>query len=152
MLEIKKARLYINGSLVTTSGGSVGTVSDDSADGFWFGNDSNDDGYTGSIAEIVEYNYAMTALQVATLAASTAGACFQQDMLATGTWMELTSPEPDSSGNGDAGVLSTNPPTKGANSPGYAPPSGMSPFVTQMGSYHFRRTDIKTTIAGVPNN
>jgi hypothetical protein len=128
----RKVHIYINGIEATYSvqNAASGTIIDDSAHGWVFGSDTfSGDSLNGSIAEGAIYNTALTSGQVATLVASTVGATGSP----VGYWhfCGFASPEPDSSGNGNDAVLSTNPPTQGSNSPGYSactPPTPTLPY------------------------
>ncbi len=118
-----KIRMYLNGvevSYFAQQAGS-GTLPDDSANGWMSGNDTFDDGFTGRIAEQAIWNTDLTAVQITTLAASTTGASAIAAGNLVGYWhlCGTASPEPDATVNGDNAVLSTNPPTKGVDSPGF---------------------------------
>jgi hypothetical protein len=118
-------RIYINGVEVSYSiqNPFSGPFQDDSGGGYWIGNDGSDSvAFGGDIAEFAIWNIALTSGQVAALAASTTGAGGIQSANLVGYWhlCGLVSPEPDSSGNGNSGVLSTNPPLPGPNSPGFS--------------------------------
>ncbi len=131
--------LYINGVETTYTVGQtpgVGTIVDNSANGWMSGNDTFDDGYTGRIAEQAIWNVALTAGQVATLAASTTGAAAVQPTHLVGYWhlCGTSSPEPDATANGDNAVLSANPPTPGPNSPGFDCPRSISGSVGASGA------------------
>jgi len=128
----KKVHLYINGIEVSYSSQIVasGSRQPDATGGFFIGYDTFDgDGFTGNIAEFATWNKALTSGQVATLAASKTGASLVQPANLVGYWhlCGTMSPEPDVSGNGNSGVLSTNPPIKGADSPGFNCGGGPSP-------------------------
>lgn len=114
-------RLYINGVEVTYSGQqriSKTAPTGDQGDGWWMGSDGFGDDWEGNIAEVAIYSTALSSLAVAALAAATTGATGSP----VGYWhlCGTASPEPDSSGNGNDGVLSVPSPTAGGNSPGYS--------------------------------
>lgn len=118
----KKVHLFINGVETGAAGATplVGSLSNDSADGYWFGNDTFDDGWNGSIAEIAIWNKVLTGVEISGVASSTTGVSLIQTPNLVGYWhlCGTQSPEPDVI-NGNNGVLSTNPPTQGSNSPGF---------------------------------
>lgn len=110
--------LYINGVECTYQGTrALSTVLDASTGPYYFGDDSFDFAMTGSMAEVAIYSTALTAGQVAALAASTTGA--------TGSphdyWhlCGAASPEPNATNALNVGNLSTPAPARGLNSPGY---------------------------------
>lgn len=122
----KKGLIYINGVEVSGySAQQAGTLANsDSADGYYFGSDTLGDNYTGYMAELAVWNKALSGAEVAALAASTTGAAGVAAANLVGYWHLLgtTSPEPDSTSNGNVGTLFGSP-TQGPNSPGYTPPS-----------------------------
>jgi hypothetical protein len=141
--------VYINGVEATYSiqQAAVGPLADNSADGFYFGNDTFDFGWDGSLAEMAVWDRALTATEVASLAASTTGI---PAALATevGYWhfCGFNSPEPDASGNGNSAALSTNAPAAGSNSPGYTcvsftVPQPHAPTLTAVAAKQWTVTD-----------
>lgn len=127
----RAVRLYING--VETSYATQDTVvgAEQYGTGFpsFLGTDIIDEFYQGNMAELRVYNIAPSPAQVAAIAADTTG-----DPNAGGIGASLvaylhlcgsTSPEPDASGNGNAGVLTGT--TQGPNSPGFACPAPPPP-------------------------
>ena len=120
----RKIHLYVNGVEINYAVQDplpAGAQSDNSADGFYFGNDTFDDGWDGNLAELAVWNTVLTGPQITAVAASTTGVASIQPANLVGYWhlCGTASPEPDVSGNGNDGVLSTNAPTQGANSPGF---------------------------------
>lgn len=112
-------RLYIDGVETTYSGQTPSTLLDTSTGGYDIASDGFGDEGTELIDETAIYSTALSGAQVAALAASTTGATGAP----IGYWHLCgnISPEPDASGNGNAGLLFGSPlPSKGAtNSPGY---------------------------------
>jgi Concanavalin A-like lectin/glucanases superfamily len=116
----KLVHLYINGVECTYEGGQTSSNVGDGSTGPWaFGGDGLPDGsYTeGAMSEVVIYQTALTAGQVATLAASTTGA--------TGSplnYWHFCSASPALQIDvisGNNGTLSVPPPTTGPASPGF---------------------------------
>lgn len=114
----KVIKLYINGVECTYSARVSTGLQDTSTGGYNIGSDTFGDNPVMDIAEFDIYTTALTGVQIAALAASTTGA----PILPDGYWhlCGVASPEPDSSGNGNDGVLSTPAPAQGPDSPGYA--------------------------------
>lgn len=121
----EKVRLYINGTEVSYNfqiAGLDATPFDDSAFGWFFGNDTDDDGFSGSLAEVAIWNTVLSGPQIAAAAASTTGVGSIATANQVGYWhlCGILSPEPDVSGNGNDGVVhGTPPPATGTASPGY---------------------------------
>lgn len=136
----RAVRLYING--VETSYATQDTVvgAEQYGTGFpsFIGTDIISEFYQGSIAELRVYNTAASPAQVATIAANTTGdpnaAGLAANLVAYLHLCGVTSPELDSSGNGNSGVLTGT--TTGTASPGYSGcPAGGGTFVPQAGAF-----------------
>jgi hypothetical protein len=127
----KKVHMYINGveTIDPIADTLVGSLSDDSASGYYFGNDAGDDGWDGDLAEFAIWNTVLTGPQITAVAASMTGVAAIQPANLVGYWhlCGTMSPEPDVSGNGNNGALSANPPTQGPDSPGFTCSSGPTP-------------------------
>jgi hypothetical protein len=128
----KFVHLYINGVECTYNpefhfSGAL-PIQDDSDEGYYFGGAGTSEQipFEGSIAEVAIWNAQLSSSDIANLAASTGGAAGIRSANLVGYWhlCGLASPEPDSSGNGNSGVLSSNPPLPGVASPGYSGCSG----------------------------
>jgi concanavalin A-like lectin/glucanase superfamily protein len=125
-----KIRLYVDGTEVSsysTQTAYTGSTYNDSGDGFYFGNDTFDEGWTGKLAEIAVWSKALTVSDISNLYASTSGAAGIESANLVGYWhlCGAASPEPDATANGNNATLSSNPPVNGGeDSPGYscAPP------------------------------
>jgi hypothetical protein len=87
----------------------------------WIGDDIVSGKFNGSIAEVAIWNTVLTPSQLQKLVLSTTGAVNIQsaNLVAYYHLCGISSPEPDASGNANPAVLSSNPPVKGAVSPGY---------------------------------
>ena len=121
----KLSRIYLNGIECTYLAQfplPAGALLDNSAVSFLFGNDTVNDGWDGNLAEIAMWNTVLSGAQIAAVVASTTGVGSIQSANLVGYWhlCGTASPEPDASGNGNSGVLSTNPPIQGLDSPGYS--------------------------------
>lgn len=113
---------------------ATGSPDDDSADGWYFGSASSSGAngpyiMAGRLAEVAIFNRILTFSEITSLHNSTTGVPGSLTSSLAGYWHLCgnASPEPDSSGNGNSGVLSSNPPTKGADSPGYSCATQQSP-------------------------
>lgn len=123
----KKIHLFINGVETTylQQVAGTGTLASDSADGFYIGDDTfSNDGLVGKIAEVAVWNTVLSGSQISAAAVSTTGVSSIASANLVGYWhlCGTASPEPDSSGNGDSGVLgfvSGSNPTQGPDSPGF---------------------------------
>lgn len=122
----KEPRLYLDGIEVSYSSQSAfsGSLANDTTQGLRFGFSTFDDGSTpcfGNQAENVVYNRALTPTEMLALASSTTGASGIAAANLVGYWhlCGTMSPEPDSSGNGNSAIVSSNPPMQGPNSPGF---------------------------------
>lgn len=111
-------KLYINGVECTYSSQTISTGIDDTTDGYFIGNDTFGEDGQGRIAEAVIYDVLLNDAAVLALAESTDGATGSP----IGYWHLCgdDSPEPDSSGNGNDGVLSSPAPAQGPDSPGFS--------------------------------
>lgn len=132
----RKVRIYINGvevSYAFQQTGGAGEYPDDSSEGFYIGGDTLNQGgsagFNGLIAEVAIWNVALSAEQIAQVAASVSGASVVLPGNLAGYWhlCGLQSPEPDSSGNSNFGILSENAPTQSENSPGFSSCSSVGP-------------------------
>lgn len=119
----KIIHIFING-IEPSSGQTAltGSLLSDSGSGYEFGNDGFGDGWDGSLAEAALWNTVLTGGQITSVAASTTGVATIQAANLVGYWhlCGTASPEPDVSGNGNSAILSTNPPIKGIDSPGFS--------------------------------
>lgn len=77
--------------------------------------------WNGYIAEVAIWNVKLSPSDVSKIAASTTGYLGVAATDPVGYWhlCGTASPEPDVSGNGNNGILSSNPPTLGPDSPGF---------------------------------
>lgn len=114
----KKNHMYYNGVEATyrpPAGSSTGSIEDDSGGPFQIGNDTYGDYWDGLIAEFKLWDVALTSAQVA---ADYAGSSpLPEDVVANLSFLtDQGSTEPDTSGNGNVGVItgatfsSMNPP------------------------------------------
>ena len=121
----RRVHLYINGAEVSPYSGTdtvVGAEQFTTGFGAFIGNDIVPELFQGSLAEIRVYNAALSAGQIATIAADTAGtvnaAGAGASLVAYLHLCGITSPEPDASGNGNTGALTGT--GGGTASPGYS--------------------------------
>lgn len=118
-----RVHLYINGVELAYSQTSISHTLDPSPGGYVFGADPFGENFDGAIADGAIYNRAFSDAEIYELASSTTGPTGTP----IGAWhlCGLHSPEPDISGNGNDGVLSSPSPATGgssasAQSPGYS--------------------------------
>jgi hypothetical protein len=134
-LSSNRALLYLDGSLVagTNFDTTASFSGDDSGDGWLIGNDSFDEGFTGRAAEAAIWNIALSPSQVAAVFSNGAGGVASANRVGYWHLCGTASPEPDSSGNGNDAVLSSNPPTQGPDSPAYNCSSPATPASGHLG-------------------
>jgi hypothetical protein len=135
----KKIHIYFNGIEATYAEQfPASSIPDDSGGGFMFGNETAsfeviDFGWDGRLSEIAIWNTVLSGAQITAAAASTTGVGSIAAANLVGYWhlCGTESPEPDSSGNGNSAVLSTNPPIPGGPSPGYGGCGSIGPSTIQ---------------------
>lgn len=118
-------RIYVDGVETSyTASRTAATGTADTVVGFPFliGTDGFNDFAEGMVAELRVYKAALTGVQIAAIAADTTGnpnaGGAQVSLIAYLHLCGMASPEPDSSGNSNVGILTGT--TGGANSPGYS--------------------------------
>jgi hypothetical protein len=126
----KLPRLYMNGNEVTYffPAASVANVND-SGGGWYFGNDTFDNGFFGNLSDMRIYNAALSVAQIASI---TAGGNPALSNL-VGKWLlcGAFSPEPDTSGHGNNATVHGGP-LQGVNPPLLVGCTNAGPFLATL--------------------